>query len=160
MAGRDASECIWLFLKNDASAAALRALLVAGAANVLESGDLTPEILTEAVSTRRAASETDKALAISIQDAGEDLTRVRNVHTAYIVVRVYDRGRGYRNLRTVRIELMRILRGFASNVESGSGRGVLNINYSSRTGHRWDRMFNVEYEAVTFTVRMMYQEED
>ena len=160
MAGRDASECIWLFLKNDANAAALRALVVDDVTNVLESGDLTPEILTTAVTTRRDASETDKALAISVQDAGEDLTRVKNIMTAYVVVRVYDRGRGYRNLRLVRIELIKILRGFASNVESGSGRGVLSIKYSSRTGHRWDRMFNVEYEAVTFTVRMMYQEED
>jgi len=160
MAGRDASECIWLFLKNDADAATLRAMIVSGATNVLESGDLTPEILVSAVDTRRAAVETDKALALAIQDAGEDPTRVRNVHVAHVVVRVYDRGRGYRNLRTVRIELIRILRGFASNVASGSGAGALSISFGSRTGHRWDRMYNVEYEAITFEVRMMYQEEN
>lgn len=158
----DASFMVWDFLKAHALAADLRDLIVTGATNILESGDITESVLEGAVSTRRDASELDKALALSVQDAGErPAPRMPGHYLQFVVVRVYDRGRGYRNIRSVRIELMSLLRAskFRQNVAAGLGRGVLAVSYNDRTGHRWDPVFAVEYEAVSYAFRIVKKED-
>lgn len=159
MAGRDASECVWLYLRDSAAAAAVRDLLVDGADSVFETGDVTPDILQSLVAARRTAGNLDLALCVSVQDAGEDVTPRPDERIQFVVVRVYDRARGYRNLRVVRIELMKLLRGFFSNLANDARKGILDLQYRGRTGHRWDRLFNIEYESVTFAARVIHEEE-
>jgi hypothetical protein len=122
---------------------------------------VTEAIFDAAVQTRRAASLTDLALAVSVQDAGErpDPEAVQHFFQT-VVIRVYDRGRGYRNLRSVRIELMDILepRKLKQNVASGLDVGVLSVEYNDRTGHRWDSPLAVEYEALSYTYRILKKE--
>jgi len=154
----DSSQLVWDFLKTNSQAAALRAMIVDGADNVVEAGNITEDFLADAVSTRRADEELDKALGISVQDAGENPDpRIEGHFMQFVVVRVYDRGRGYRNIRTVRIELMALLspKAFKENLGSGLGRGILTMSYNDRTGHQWDPAFAVEYEAVTFSFRVV-----
>lgn len=158
----DASIMVWNFLKINALASDLRDLIVDGADNVLESGDITEAVLENAVTTRRTASELSKALALAVQDAGERPDpRMSGHYLQFVVVRVYDRGRGYRNIRSVRIELMSLLRAskFTQNVAAGLGRGILDVSYNDRTGHRWDPIFAVEYEAVSYAFRMIKKED-
>jgi len=155
----DASILIWDFLKTNALAVDLRAMIVSGADNILESGDVTEEVLATAVATRRAASELDKALAISVQDGGERPDpRIPMHFMQFVVVRVYDRGRGYRNLRSARIEIMELLKPskLKQSVAAGLGRGILgSAVYNDRTGHRWDAVYAVEYEAISYSFRMV-----
>jgi len=159
MPGRDTAECVWGYLRVHTAAAALRAMIYDGANNIYESGDLTPERLQDALDARRTAGQLTRALAISVQDAGEDPTRQSGVRTQDVVVRVFDRMRGYHNIRTARIELMRILRGFFDNLTSSSEQGVLQMEYSGRTGHRFDQMYAVEYEAISYTSRVTFMED-
>ena len=100
------------FLKTNAAAATLRTLVMYDGAdvNILESGDITPEILNKAMADRRTAATLTRALAISVQDAGETPTRIPYQTRQAVTVRVFDRARGYRNLRTVREQLMLIIR--------------------------------------------------
>ena len=157
----DSSQLVWTFLKTNSQAAALRAMIVTGASDIVESGDVNEAFLADAVSTRRADEELDKALGISVQDAGENPDpRIPGHFLQFVVVRVYDRGRGYRNIRTVRIELMAILNAvaFTQNLAAGLGQGILTMSYNDRTGHQWDPTFAVEYEAVTFSFRVVKQE--
>jgi len=154
----DSSQLVWDFLKTNTQAAALRAMIVSGADNVVESGDINEAFLEDAVSTRRADEELDKALGISVQDAGENPDpRIAGHFLQFVVVRVYDRVRGYRNIRSVRIELMALLNAaaFKENLAAGLGRGILTMSYNDRTGHQWDPSFAVEYEAVTFSFRVV-----
>ena len=158
----DASLLVWDFLKTNALASDLRDLIVTGAANVLESGDITEAILDVAVTTRRDASELTKALAIAVQDAGErPVPRMPGHYLQFVVVRVYDRNRGYRNIRNVRIELMSILRPskFRQNLAAGLGKGILSMSYNDRTGHRWDPVYAIEYEAISFAFRVVKKED-
>jgi len=158
----DSSLLVWDFLKTNALASDLRDLIVTGAANVLESGDITEAVLESAVSTRRTAGDVNKALALAVQDAGErPVPRMSGHFLQFVVVRVYDRGKGYRNIRSVRIELMSLLREskFTQNVAAGLGRGILAVSYNDRTGHRWDPVFAVEYEAVSYAFRMVKKED-
>jgi len=157
----DASLVVWNYLKTNALAADLRALVVSGADNIYESGDINEAVLTAAVDTRRTASETDKLLAISVQDAGERSDPRNSLHfLQFVVVRAFDRNRGYRNIRSARIEIMELLKHtkFSQNVASDLGRGILDVRYSDRTGHRFDAVSAVEYEAISYVFRMVKQE--
>jgi len=158
MAGRDSAECVYNFLKTHTNAATFRSMVWGGADNVLEAGDLTPTVLTKAETARRAAPA-DKVLAVSVQDSGEDPTSSRGVRAQYVLVRIYDRFMGYGNLRTARIELMRILKGFYDQFDSASKQGGLQMSYRGRTGYRWDRVYNVEYEALTYGARVVFKED-
>ena len=156
----DVSLALWDLLKTGADAADLRDLIVSGASNVLESGDLTEAVLSTAVKTRRVEG-THKALALSVQDAGERPdSRYPGHFLQFVVIRVCDRGEGYRNIRTARIELMRLLKpaNFKKTLATGLGKGILAISYSDRTGHRWDPVSAIEYEAVSYVIRVVKQE--
>jgi len=157
----DSSQLVWDFLKTNVLAAPLRVMIVDGADNIVESGDINESFLEGAVGTRRAAGDLDKALAISVQDAGESpAPRYAGHFFQLVTIRVYDRVRGYRNIRNVRIELMNLLRAssFTENLAAGLGRGILAVSYSDRTGHRWDPAYAVEYEAVSYAFRVVKQE--
>ena len=72
MAGNDMAEVVFNFLKSDSAAATLRGYVQGGATNILEAGDLTEDIIAQAIDARRTAGDNTKALAIAVQDAGED----------------------------------------------------------------------------------------
>ena len=154
----DTSEFIWNFLKTDAAASTFRSLVTDGADNILEAGDLSIDILNAAVATRRAAESDSELLAVSVQDAGEELTSVSYVRQQTVVVRLYDRGRGYRNIRAAREELISVLHDVCGGITPGHSMGTLILTYAGRGGHIWDKTFDVEYEGVLFRARVMYEE--
>jgi hypothetical protein len=149
----DVSEFVWDYLKTntDADVVAIRALLVDGAASVLEAGDVTASLLVNRESTRQDGGDMDLALVLSIQDGGEDPHPHPDKLVQYAVVRVYDRDRGYRNIRAVRQAVQEALRELPGNVGPMGTRGLMELTYTGRTGHRFDTTFAVDYEALTFT---------
>jgi len=157
MAGSDMAEVIRYFLKNNAAAATLRSYVQGGTDNILAAGDLTDEILSDAVDARRTAGVDNVALAISVQDAGERETGFLQ-NDMFVAVRVYDRYRGYKNLRKCKIELMKILVGHFANLTAGIGIGHRETFFQSRTGHRFSHQFSVDYESLTFRCAVMYGE--
>ena len=148
------------FLKNNAAAATLRTLVMMDGLdiNILESGDITPEILNKAMSDRRGGVLT-KVLAISVQDAGETPTRIPYQTRQAVTIRAYDRGRGYRNLRAVREQLMLIIRYQFQEFTAGE-YGLLDTSFAGRSGHRRDRVYNTDYEAVNFSAVIVEKEDD
>ena len=157
----DASSAIYNFLKTDAAAATTRALVHDGAANVFESGDITPALLAEIVDDRRTTGALTDILALDVEDAGED-ARVVGQHHGMVRVRLYDRARGYRNLRSAREQLIEDLRDFNATLTDvdGNGRGLLEVRYAGRTGHRFDRAYALDWEAVQFETYVTIEEED
>lgn len=163
----DASSLVFSALKDGDLGAAVRALLVNGADSVLEAGDMTAKILTDTESARRADPSLEgKALALAVQDAGEDRLQ-RGIFRQYVVVRVYDRFCGYRNIRAVRQVLRVALHGFVGVLVPTPGvpstvmrKGVLTLGLVGRTGHRFDLNFAVEYEAVSFLASVEQEEAD
>jgi len=159
MAGRDMAEVVFNFLKSHADAATLRTLVQGGATNILEAGDLTEEILADAIEARRTAGDMNKALVIAVQDGGEG--EVDRFHkNQFVNVRVYDRARGYRNLRRCKLEILSIVKDHFDNMTAGCGVGHLTTYFVGRSGHRWDRIFDVDYEAIRFRCMVRYAEGD
>lgn len=147
----DASALVYTYLKtsDDARAVAVRAALVSGADSVVESGDLTVSQIREMQDAR--PSPPVKALFVEVQDAGDSQIGAPGIYDCYVVVRVLDRGCSYRNIRTVKALLRDALRGIIGALVAGEG-GVFEIRYSGRTGHRYDPIVAVEYDALTFAV--------
>ena len=145
----DYTEALLDWLRNHNDAASIRALIVAGADGIVESGKLTANLLTSSEATRRD-SPAAQALALSVQDAGEDL-HPRHQHQAYqyVVVRIYDRRRGYTNIRAVRKALIGLLDKMPRSI-ADVGVGI--PRYRGRSGHRRDSAFNVDFEAITLRI--------
>lgn len=157
----DLSAVVYNVLKEGDLGLAVRALLVGGADSVYEAGDLTAEMLSAAENARRGDSDLEgKALALAVQDAGEDKLQ-RDTFRQYVVVRVYDRFRGYRNIRSARHVLRACLYGFIGTlVEDGVRQGLAHTEFVGRTGHRYDLTYAVEYEAITFIGTVQWEEID
>jgi hypothetical protein len=160
VAATDLSELVLEYLKTNVDAQTVRDLLIAGASSVLEAGDVTAKLLASREEVRRLGGNMDLALVLSLQDAGEDPTEYPDIFSQYVVVRVYDRQRGYRNVRKVRQAIMSVLKGLPGDVGPLGTRGLGELRYSGRTGHRFDTTFVVDYEALTFTGRVVELEED
>lgn len=143
----DVPEALYEWLRDDIAAASVRALLVNDSRRVVQTGELVPEIIDELETARRDAGDPEVALCIAIQDAGEEKIAGLNYHQ-YVIVRAYDRFRGYSNIRAVREALLGIFRDFACKPEGQAMAGFL--GYVTRTGHQFDDRYAVEYEAVTF----------
>jgi len=155
---RDTAEFVWNYLKTDSDAATFRSLVTSGASNILEAGDLSIDILNEAVKARRDAESLSELLAVSVQDAGEEPTGVARIWQQTVIVRLYDRGRGYRNIRTARIELVEVLRDLCSGITPGQDMGTLSLWYAGRGGNLWDKTFDVQYEGILFRAKIEYAE--
>lgn len=165
MPGRDAAECIWLFLRDDHLAMPLRALLVGGPDSVRPSGEITPEDLDTFVQARRNSTNLDRALCLAVHDGGESRTRTKEINTQVVAVRIYDRGRGYQNIRLVRDEIKRLFSNLEDHISLESldlsqRRGLLSLEYLGRTGHRWDRYYAVEYEGLDYRARVIEEQEE
>lgn len=155
----DASSGLFNWLKTHADAASLRALVYNGATNILEEGDITPEILEDSFRARNTAGERSKVLAITVHDAGE-----RNGISS-VTVRIYDRQEGYRNIRTWRDTFMVDWQDAEENVfftlttVSGQKRGLLFLEYAGRTGHVKLKNFGCDMEAIALSGKLMVDDD-
>lgn len=145
----DVAQAVYEFLKDDAAAASVRALLVTHANHVLETGDLTAELLDELEDARRDEGTQSVALCLAVQDAGEDKVR-KGTYQQYVILRVYDRKMGYSNLRAVRAALLIVMKPFSCKPTGQAQIGE--VVFATRTGHQYDRSYAVEYEAVSYVV--------
>jgi hypothetical protein len=153
----DAASSLVYWLQNNANATAIRALIYDGATNVLEAGDLNAEMLATAQTARRTAGETDKALYLTVHDAGEE------GDVQHVILRVFDRDRGYRNLRAVRDALIAAIDEdfFLAGVTAGGKRiGFLHWAFVGRTGYRRSVEYAADFEAITYSALLVREEED
>jgi len=157
----DGATCIWNYLKTHADLASFRAMIVSGADGVYEAGDLTSVILSREVEQRRSDVTPTKILAVSIQDASEKPSRRQEYLSEQVVhIRLLDRGKGYHNIRTARVELMERLKpnNFRVNVSDNQGIGILTIRWVGRSGHMRDRALALDYEVLTYALLVMREE--
>lgn len=143
----DVPEALYEWLRDHATAAPVRALLVNDSRRVLQTGELVPEILDELETARRDTGNLDVALCLAVQDAGEEKIAGTNFHQ-FVIVRVYDRFKGYDNIRAVREVLLGVVKEFWCKPTNQAMVGLL--EYVARTGHQYDERYAVDYEATTF----------
>ena len=147
----DSSSTLLAYLRTATKASDVRDLVYEGATNILEAGDITPTILASLEDSRRTDDELDKALAIAVQDAGDDPYTVKGMNVEFVIVRIYDRSRGNRNLRAVRLALQKLFRANTQlPFKTGIGSGMLKLQYDGRAGHLYDTRFSVDFEALTY----------
>jgi len=154
----DASQMVYEFLRtsSDPRAQAIRTELVLGEASVIESGWLVEASIQQSLQARDAnPAMFGKALCIIVQDAGDTQLRQAGNYDEYIVVRIVDRARGYKNIRRVKEALKKNLYGIVGNLTAG-GSGATGVRYVTRTGHRYDPNYHVEYDALSFAVVTAY----
>lgn len=155
----DASSGLFYWLKTHANAASLRALVYGGATNILEEGDITPEILADAYNARHLAGQRSKVLAVTVHDAGEK----RGIH--YVTLRIYDRHEGYRNIRAFRDLFASIWENeeennvFALTSVNGKRRGILFLEIEGRTGHVRVKQFVCDLEGIALSGKMLVEDE-
>jgi len=131
----------WALAKLKATAT-VTALVVNGAALVLEAGDVTAAALDAAQETRRENGQTTRVLSVVVQDFGE-----RNL-VASCAVFVYDRY-GYANIRVVREAIITAL----VNCPVILARDALvnQVRYAGRSGHAIDAQFDLDLERIAFS---------
>jgi len=147
----DASSLVFDYLRSSEAIGAtqVRGGLVLGSESVLETGMLSESLIMEAYEAREANSAlAEKALFISVQDAGDE-GAVGEAYVNYVICRVIDRGMAYSNIRRVKFLLQKYLADVIGNLMSGYG-GASHIEYVGRTGHRFDPIYAIEYDALTF----------
>jgi len=157
----DGATCIWNYLKTNTKMADFRAMIVSGAGGVYEAGDLTAKILSREVEQRRTDETPTRILATSVQDAPEKPSRRQESISEQVVrIRLMDRGKGYHNIRTARVELMERLKpnNFQANVSADQGIGILTIKWVGRSGHMRDTSLSLDYEVLTYALLVMREE--
>lgn len=155
----DLSSAVWNYLNTSDDAATYRGVLQAG---VLEAGFADQDTLNAAEVDRRAAGSAG-ALVATVQDAGDEYMAVNN-GVEFVVIRHYDRGYGYRHLRTAREYLKAALKRFRNayptlTAMDGERRGILELRYEGRTGHRYDRAYACDWEAISYRAILALDEE-
>ncbi len=124
-------------------------LVIAGTSGVFESGQLSPQDLDVAEASRLELGGDSllKVLAVLVMDTGEGgapgaqrLARFR--------VFVFDRRRGYTNIRTMReAVIVSLLNKSASLVRDAYG---VKLGYAGRDGHTRLEDFELDYEQIDF----------
>jgi len=148
----DAAAAVFNFLKTDADAQSVRDLLVSGATSVLEAGDMTAKRMVNFADARRVDGvSSDLALCIAVQNDGSE--KINQQFTQQrVVVRIYDRQKGFSNIREVRAKLQTVLSGFHCALASiGTTRqGLVIFSFEGSSGDMYDLDFAVFYDALTF----------
>lgn len=139
---KDLAQTALAALKADSN---FTALVTGGANNILESGDMLVTVLHDAEVTRRDAAGTG-VLGVSVQDAGEIRQR-GPLWRQTIVVRALDRLNGFDAIRAVRFAAIDVLDNLQAILDNGA---IVLVSYDQRTGHRVDRTYSVDFEAMTF----------
>lgn len=131
--------------------AAVTDLVIDGADGIFESGELTMAKLAENETRRRTDGTPMKLLAIVVQDAGETASdEIR--HNQRLAVWLYDRERGYTNIRAVRKQVYLALQGRSSALDDPyTGRSLMiKLLFQRRTGHMHEARMAVDFESVSF----------
>ena len=147
---QDAAMYVLNLLQNDDE---FCALVSGGAANILCTGDMLVTVLHNSEITRRDTSATG-VLAVSVQDAGE-MRQVGDIFRQSVVVRGLDRLNGFSAIRSVREKCIELIDGVSVQLDEAKG-GIISITYQSRSGHRVDRTYNVDFESTIFTATVQY----
>ena len=132
--------------------AAVTDLVMNGAAGIFESGDLEMGQLAENETARRQAETPTKLLAIVVQDAGETASdEIR--HNQQVAVWLYDRQRGYTNIRALRKQVYLALQGRSSALDDPyTGRSaMIKLLFQRRTGHMHEARMAVDFETISFS---------
>ena len=130
---------------------AITALVVDGETGIFESGDCTADALATAEITRREAGNPAKVLALVVQDAGEKALDTRRTEQRANVW-LFDRQRGYVNIRTIRRQIYLALQGKSTvlTFPCDGQSAMVNMEMESRTGHRHEHALGVDFELMTF----------
>lgn len=161
MADYDVAEAILDLLQTSTAtgAMAIRNLLARGAASIVEARDFDESDVREAEDDRRAlgASSQGVALLLTVQDLGDDPDEQRVDHEVQFVgLRIYDRARGYANVRKVR----KAIRDWLFSEEPWeettlTDAGILSLNYGGRSGHTYSSEHNVDLEAISVRAQVI-----
>lgn len=158
MAGRTMAEVVYNWLLKDPAATGMRNLIVDTASNVFEAGDLTEQVLVAAVEKRRSIGVSNRVLAVAVQEGPEQPTD-NGYGDQTVIVRVYDRDLGYKNIRPATQWLIRYLKEHFADMTANIGVGHMATFYGGRTGHRYDARWQIDYEAVTFRCVVKYAQD-
>lgn len=133
------------------STTAVTTLIMEAASGIFDSGDLDMSQLAQIETTRRDQGTSTKLLAVVVQDAGEDAVNAQR-HNQKVTVWLYDRQRGYTNIRTVRKQVYLALQGRSSALTDPHTGATLMVQllFQGRTGHMHERRMAVDFEAMTF----------
>ena len=126
-------------------------LVIGGADGIFESGDCTANSLATAEITRRDGGNPAKILGMVVQDAGEKALDAQRTEQR-VAVWFYDRQRGYTNIRAAREQVYLALQSKSTALTSplDDRTAVITIEMESRTGHRHEHSFEVDFELMTF----------
>jgi L-cysteine desulfidase len=130
-------------------------LVVGGAANIVESGELHANDLQDAQEARRASADQARVLAIVVMDTGETGGQKR---TASCSVFVYDRRAGYGNIRSAREAVISAL--VNQPVVLSRNASIVQVGYRGRTGHEQFQDFDLDFERVDFAGPLALQSRD
>lgn len=133
--------------------AAVTALVVDGAAGILEAGALTATALSAAEKTRQV-SLSAQVLALVVVDTGETGGVGRKTATAAVFA--YDRQRGYTNIRAAREAVISALLNQA--VALPREAYINQVKYASRTGFVQFEDFDLDYEGVSLVGTLINSE--
>ena len=133
--------------------AAVTALVVDGAAGILDAGELTGAILNAAEKTRQE-SKSAQVLALVVVDTGETGPKGNKTTTASVFV--YDRQRGYSNIRLAREAVITAL--VNQPVVLVRAAYINQVLSASRTGFVQYEDFDLDYEGVSLAGALTYGE--
>lgn len=127
-------------------------LVVDGADGIMETGEILARTIEQAQTTRRNGQNQALVLGIVVMDAGEKATDQQTTQQR-VGVWIYDRERGYANIRLARKAVYGALEGKCAALESPlTGRTTaIVLTFDSRTGHLIERSMEVDLEYMIFT---------
>jgi hypothetical protein len=158
---QDVAAMLYNKLRYDTSAPmiAIRALLASGANSVFEAGDMTREVLNVMEQSRNASSAPamNLALCLSVQDDGEEVLDAQH-RQQRAIIRIYDRMRGYRNIRGVREAVIAAFDQTQGTMyQTDLARAHLQTLFMGRSGHRRDADMVVDFDALTFAAIVEFE---
>lgn len=127
----------------------VKALVFAGVEGIFEAGQLSPRELDEAEESRLEAGGGSllKVLAVLVMDTGEGGAPGAQ-RVARVRIFVFDRRKGYTNLRSVwEAVIAALLNKSASLVRDAY---VVKLGYAGRDGHMRLDDFELDYEQIDF----------
>ena len=156
----DTAQAFYEFLTTDAAAASIRNTIikVGGVAQIYYAGDVIPTVLNDAENARAAGDKL--SLCLSVRDMGERLTEHPDRTMQSVMLYIYDRRRGYSNIRTTRDAIQQIFPPLGESritLTVGQKRGILYLSWGGRAGHRADHeRLQVDYDAIVYTAQVVY----
>lgn len=117
-----------------------------GSTYILSTGDMTVEEIHESEQLRQSTGGS-LVLGVSVQDAGE-IPLKGPLYRQTVIVRALDRLNGFGAIRNVRFAIIDALDSIGGVLNSEGG--AITVQYAGRTGHKVDKVYNVDFESITF----------